>query len=211
MGLFSKLFKKSESEKAAQTPQAASQPGAEAVSKILAQQKQSFESLAAGKSHEERVSEQTLMEIFATYFAPNKDFYSVPGSDKFKAYFNAINTARNEMFQEQQLFKEATKWSSQELVDLVNNPKPGITNMMICSLIFLMGQYSVIKQAVYCVDFSERIPNCVALYLLLIAQKQPEDKRTQIIDAGDGVNKKPLNDAMDALKVCDPNWNYKIW
>ena len=73
-----------------------------------------------------------------------------------------------------------------------------------------MGQYSVIKQFVYCVDFSEMIPNCVALYLLLIAQKQPKDKRIQMIDAGDGTNRKPLNDAMDALKVCDPDWKYTI-
>ena len=152
-----------------------------------------------------------LLEIVSTYFAPNKDFYSAPGSDKFTAYFNAINTARAEMFREQQLFTAATTWSSKELADLVNNPRPGITNMMICSLIFLMGRYSVIKQAVYCVDFSERIPNCIALYLLLIAHKQPTDKRIQIIDAGEGTDKKTLNDAMDALKVCDPNWNYKIW
>ena len=211
MGLFSKLFNKSKKKKEEQTPQAANQPDMEAVKKILSQQKQAFDSLAAGKSPAEKVSEQTLMEIFATYFAPNKDFYSVPDSDKFKAYFNAVNAARDEMFREQGLLKEATKWSSEELADLVKNPKPGITNMMICSLIFLMGQFSVIKQAVYCVDFSEKIPNCVALYLLLIAQKQPKDKRTQIIDAGDGTNRKPLTDAMNALKVCDSNWDYKIW
>lgn len=211
MGIFSKLLNKSEREKKTATLQDTNQPEIEIAKKILLQQKQSFDSLAAAKSPAEKVSEQTLLDIFSTYFAPNIDFYSVPGSDKFTAYFNAINTARDEMFQQQQLFHEATKWSTEELIDLVNNPKPSITNMMICSLIFLMGQYSVIKQAVYCVDFSERIPNCVALYLLLIAQKQPIDKRTQIIDAGDGVDTKPLNDAMDALKVCDPNWDYKIW
>ena len=211
MGLFNKLFNKSEGKKKEQTPHIANQPETETVKKILSQQKQNFDSLAAGKSPSERISEQTLLKIFSTYFAPNKEFYSVPGSDKYTAYFNAINTARDEMLRQHQLFYEATKWSSEELADLINNPKPGITNMMICSLIFLMGQYSVIKQAVYCVDFSERIPNCVALYLLLIAQKQPENNRTMLIDAGEGTNREPLIDAMNALRVCDSNWNYKIW
>ena len=207
MGLFSKLFAKSDE----QTTNTVNQQDVDAIQQILSMQKQDFDSLAEEKVPTKRVSEVELLGIFSTYFASNKDFYSVPGSEKYTAYFNAINAAREEMFREQQLFMEATKWSSQELLDLVNNPKPAITNMMICSLIFLMGQYSVIEQTVYCVDFSERIPNCVALYMLLIAQKQPADNRTQLIDAGDVTNKKPLNDAMDALKVCDPNWDYRIW
>ena len=217
MGFFDKLFGKKENKtdkgntSAAGKAAAAGKTEADAAGKILASQQQSFAALAAGKSPAEKVSEQMLLQIFAEYFAPNKDFYSVPGSDKFNAYFNAVNTARDEMFRQQQLFAEATKWSSQDLAELVNNPKPGITNMMICSLIFLMGNYAVIKDAVYCVDFSERIPNCVALYLLLIAQKQPADKRTQIIDAGDGTDKKPLTDALEGLHVCDPSWNYKVW
>ena len=207
MSFFSKLFGKKKNDQTASPVPAESQ----AVHAVLSQQKQSYESLVAGKSPAEKVPENTLLEIFAAYFAPNKEFYSTPGSDKFTAYFHAVNTARDEMLNQPQLFTEATKWSPADLAELINNPKPGITNMMICSLIFLMVQYAVIKDAVYCVDFSERIPNCVALYLLLIAQKQPADQRTQVIDAGDGVNKAPLTEAMDALKVCDPQWNYKIW
>ena len=115
------------------------------------------------------------------------------------------------MLKQPKLFTEATKWESSELENLINDPKPGITNMMVCGLIFCMGNYAVIKDALYCVDFSERIPNCVALYLLLIAQKQPKDQRMQLIDAGDRADKEPLRKAMAALKVCDPNWNYNIW
>ena len=87
----------------------------------------------------------------------------------------------------------------------------GLTNMMICGLIFKMGEYAVTKSALYCVDFAEMIPHCIALYILLIAQKQPSDQRKFLIDAGDGVNTAALSEAMDELKVCDPNWTFKIF
>lgn len=83
--------------------------------------------------------------------------------------------------------------------------------MNICALIFLVGKYSVIKDCVYCVDFADRVPNCIALYLLLIAQKQPQDKRGQILDSGDGCDKRALSEAIELLKVCDPNWSPEIY
>ncbi|MBR6187221.1 MAG: hypothetical protein IKQ41_13300 [Clostridia bacterium] len=203
MGLFDAFFGKKEKR----------QPNdqANAANNILLQQKLNYNALVMEKDPQERVSEKTLLEIFAAYFAPNKDFYSVPGSEKFNAYFHAVNAARDEMFSQRQLFAQATKWNGERLAQLVNDPKPGVTNMMICGLIFLMGQYAVVKSALYCVDFAEEIPHCIALYLLLIAQKQPQDKRKQGIDAGEGTNKKPLEDAMNALKACDPAWSFSIW
>ena len=209
MSLFGKLFRKKEAKKSDTISMETGQN--DAVRDILSQQKQHFDTLVAGKTPTERISEKTLFELFATYFAPNTEFYSTLGSKKYTAYFTAVNGARDEMLKQPKLFTEATKWESSELENLINDPKPGITNMMVCGLIFCMGNYAVIKDALYCVDFSERIPNCVALYLLLIAQKQPKDQRMQLIDAGDRADKEPLRKAMDALKVCDPNWNYNIW
>lgn len=51
----------------------------------------------------------------------------------------------------------------------------------------------------------------IALYLLLIAQKQPEGKRKQLLDAGDGCDKRALTAAMQSLKVCDPLWSFEIF
>lgn len=109
------------------------------------------------------------------------------------------------------IFKAATKWTPEQLADLLNNPKPGITSSLICGLLFAMGDYAVIYNTVYCVDFCERIPNCIALYLLLTAQKQPSDKRKMAIDAGDRSNSEALRRAMDTLSVCDPAWTYSIF
>lgn len=73
-----------------------------------------------------------------------------------------------------------------------------------------MGRFAVIKDIVYCVDFIQRIPNCIALYLLLIAQKQPKERRTQLLDVGVGVDKREFPDALDKLKVCVPQWDARI-
>ena len=114
------------------------------------------------------------------------------------------------MFHNPQLFTAATKWEPEQLAELANNPKPGVTNMLICGLIFAMGSYAVIKDAVYCVDFCEKIPNCIALYLLLIARAMPEDQRKMLIDAGDRSNPAAFVKALNALKVCEPTWSFLL-
>ena len=108
------------------------------------------------------------------------------------------------------LYSETTGRTQAELLDMLNNPKPVVTNIMICGLIFYMGEYAVIRDTVLCVDFSEVIPNCVALYLLLTAECEPSEKRGQLIDAGDGTNKQPLKNAIANLQVLDPDWKCTI-
>lgn len=155
-------------------------------------------------------SEEELMKVYAEYFAPNKDFYSRPGSEVFQAYFGVINTAKNEMLNNPGLYQEATKRNQAELQEMLNKPKPIITNILICALIFTVGEYAVIKDDSYYVSFCDSVPNCVALYLLLTAQKQPKDKRRQSVSAGDGANTQLLQKAVKALTVCDRSWQCKI-
>lgn len=213
MSFFEKLFgkkQKKESNTDVMTQSQAANPQADSAKKIIQQQAKHYQEIAAGKTPDEPVSEQYLINTFQNWFAPNKSFYT-PGSPKSTAYFNTVNAARDEMIRAQTLFCEATQWTSQQLEDLINNPKPGITNMLICGLIFQMGNFAVIKDALYCVDFSTRIPNCIALYLLLTAQKLPQGKRSMLLDAGDGVDKQPLQKAIDDLKPCDPSWSCRIY
>ncbi|MBQ3330677.1 MAG: hypothetical protein IJG87_05815 [Ruminococcus sp.] len=210
MSFFKKLFKKDARQKAPEQDDLSATLPTD-VGELIDRQKQRYQMLANGKSPGEPLSEEYLLGIFAKWFAPHKDFYSVPGSEKSSAYFHTLNAARDEMIADQALFHEATKWTADQLADLVNHPKPAITGMMICGLVFQLGNFAVIKDAVYCVDFSTRVPHCIALYLLLIAQELPESKRTMILDAGDGVNKRPLSEALDTISVCDPSWKYQIF
>lgn len=166
--------------------------------------------LIPGQGPKEKVPDEILIELFKYFFMPNIDFYSEEGNPKYTAYFNVVNAAKYELITQKGLFTEATKWTSDELKELIDNPVPGLTNIKICGLIFLMGRFAVIKDIVYCVDFIQRIPNCITLYLLLIAQKQPKERRTQLLDVGVGVDKREFSDALDKLKVCDPQWDARI-
>ena len=183
----------------------------EAVQKILQEQKQKYQEAENEMIRKEPVSDQELMQYFAEYFAPNKEFYSSPGSPKFQAYFNAINKAKLEMLNSPSLYNEATGRRTEDLLNMINNPVTVVTNMLVCGLIYCMGKYAVIKRAVFCVDFLQQLPNCIALYLLLIAQKEPTDKRKQLLDTGDGVNPAPLKAVIDSLHILDPEWDPKIF
>jgi hypothetical protein len=74
-----------------------------------------------------------------------------------------------------------------------------------------LGKYAVVPSRLLCVDFAAAIPNCIAVYLLLTAQKLPVDNRKQAISIGDGVNKQAFEEAMNTLKICDPKWSFSIF
>ena len=211
MGFFKRLFgaeKQDNTAKKAGSTDAATLAKMAAV--IVERDKARLENLADAKKRTSPVSDEELLKCFAEYFSPNTSFYSVPNSQNFKAYFGAINIGKMEMLNHPTLYSEATGRTRAELLDMLNNPKPVVTNMMICGLIFYMGEYAVIRDNVLCVDFSEVIPNCVALYLLLTAEREPSEKRRQLIDAGDGTNKQPLKNAISNLQVLDPDWKCTI-
>ena len=170
----------------------------------------SFQDKAAEKDNLPQPTDALAIASFTEYFAPNQSFFMEPGTPKYNAYFNAVNKAKAEMVQDAKLFNMATKREAAEAIEHINNPKTVISNMIICGMIFRMGEYAVIKDAVYCVDFCEKTPNCTALYLLLTAQKEPEDNRRQIIDAGDRSDKTAFIEAMNSLKVLDPHWTFQI-
>ena len=182
-----------------------------ALAKLMSMlSEENLSNAAKEKEKKEPVSDEMLLKIFAEYFAPNKTFYSIQGSDEYNAYFHAVNQAKLEMVKETFLFEAATKRSKDELIDMINHPKPAITNMLICGMIFCMGDYAVIPSHILCVDFADRIPYCIAVFLLLKAQKLPAERRSQMLDAGDGVDHKPLLDALASLKVCDQSWNCTV-
>lgn len=155
-------------------------------------------------------TDEELLKIFSVFFAPNTDFYSHIGSRKAEAYFGSIKAAISEMLAHAQLYRQATKREQSDLLEMVQKRIPGFTNSILCALIFCVGEYAVVKSELYCVDFADAAPNCIALYLLLTAQKLPKDKRRMLLDVGDGVDKQPLLKAIASLQVCDPHWICKV-
>lgn len=176
----------------------------------LQKEREQFNQLEMQKKPLEPLSDEKLIMTFTEYFSPNKQFFSNPNSPEYNVYFEAINNARTEMLLHPALYKAATGRPHSELFEMLKNPKPGVTSALTCGQIFHMGKFATIQDAVLCVDFSELIPNCIALYLLLIAQRKPQDQRKQLIDAGAGTDKLPLKQAIDQLKILDPFWECRI-
>lgn len=164
----------------------------------------------AEKDNLPQLTDEMALQLFLEYFAPNEDFFSSPGTAKYVAYFDAINTAKMELANNPKLFNMATKRDVEDLINHIIDPQPVISSMVVCGMIFRMRDYAVIRDRLYCVDFCNTVPYCIALYLLLIAQKEPENQRHQIIDAGDDSDTARLRSAMDSLKVLDPNWSFVI-
>lgn len=211
MGIFDKLFGTKEPAPKPAEQLKVDNSAADLAKAVIAATSQKLKESAADKDNLPQLTDDMAVQTFIEYFAPNQDFYSSPGSEKFNAYFGAVNAAKLELANNPDLFKMATKRDVDELIAHINEPKPMMSNMVICGMIFRMGLYAVIKDAVYCVDFCDKVPNCAALYLLLIAQKEPEDQRKQIIDAGDRSDKTRFKAAMESLKILDPNWSFTIY
>lgn len=209
MRIFNKLFGSSKSKAETGTPGKSTGQ----TSKTIQKQQQRHESSAQSILPTEKIPEEELISIFATYFSPNTAFYSSPGSAQFTAYFNAINKARNELLENPEVLEKATKWTREMLVQMINNPIPGISNMVVCGLIFHVGAFAVNEDYELYYDFPDKdlpykIPYCIALYLLLTAQKIPADERLQMIMVRKGVNTLPLSRAMCSLQTCDHSWNF---
>ena len=177
---------------------------------ILAAQQMDYAQKVQEKKQEDGVSDEELFKLFAEYFAPNKSFYAAPGSPVSAAYFGAVKAAQQELLATPELFEEATGRDIADLREQIEHPKPGISSCLICGMIFCAGRCAVVQDMLYCVDFCNYIPNCIALYLLLLAQKQPADKRSQGLDLGDGADKAKMQAALDRLKICDPSWKPQI-
>ena len=183
------------------------------LSIIEAQKEQHDKKIADVENDAKLLSDTELLAIFTEYFdfGMKEGFLLQPGSPRYKAYFDVVNAATLEMLNNPQLYQKVTKREHSDLVAMYNNRIPGVTNSLLCGLIFCMGKYAVVPSATLCVDFAEAIPNCIAVYLLLTAQKLPFDSRKQVIDAGDRTNPQPLKAAMDKLSICAPIWEYHIF
>lgn len=72
------------------------------------------------------------------------------------------------------------------------------------SRVLSLGLFGIVIDNCVCVDFSEDIPNCIAIGLLFLADSGKAKK--QLIDAGDGTDTQSLVNALTALHGCCSNW-----
>jgi len=71
-----------------------------------------------------------------------------------------------------------------------------------------LGLFGIVIDRCVCVDFSEDIPNCIAIALLYLADSGKMTK--QLIDAGDGTDISKLVSALTSIHGCCNNWECTI-
>lgn len=180
---------------------------AEAVSKAgMADLK----ALAAEKDARPPVTEAELLQYDAEYFAPVLSRIIEKGGAMHQAYSHAFALAKTELLRQPKLFALATKWESGRVRELLESPKSPDTDRLVRGLVFRVGDYCVLHSAMLCADACDLAPNCIALYLLLTAERLPEAERRQRIDAGDGTDKTAFTTAMESLRVIDQAWHFTI-
>lgn len=74
--------------------------------------------------------------------------------------------------------------------------------------IWQFGSYGVVFSAVVCVDFAEKIPYCIAIFLLHTALTGR--MKNQLIDAGDGTDTTQFVEAVNLIYDCCPEWSCMI-
>lgn len=116
-----------------------------------------------------------------------------------------IAKAETEVIENQDLYKECTGG----VIGAAQWEKMSPTERF--ESVMLLGDFGVVQSAVLCVDFSTSIPNCDALSLFMRAQSLPANKRSQLVDAGEGEDTRPLQSAINALSSCDSKWVCKLF
>ncbi|MBQ9227355.1 MAG: hypothetical protein IJ168_00875 [Eubacterium sp.] len=76
---------------------------------------------------------------------------------------------------------------------------------------FKTGEFGlIIEDNVYSVDFIDRVPHCVALATLLLAQKLPAGNRQLVIELEPGTPLGAFGDALNQIQQCDASLHFSI-
>ena len=160
-----------------------------------------FDEDARRKDAAPPVSMAQLEEVFTRWIEPHLSFFPPLNQE------GILLDAAGELFEHIDLFTAATKWPEAVLDNVVDTSSREDFPVRMSALCYLLGQYAVFRHDIWFVDFSEQIPNCIAMYLLFTAQSLPRSQRVQQIDIGVGTDPKPLQSVLDRMRFTDPLWD----
>jgi len=147
-----------------------------------------------------------LSETYDTYFAHLP--FAAPGTPSGNAFAALLATAERDMERNRAMFTVATNYDDAVLNDLLTNRTPE-KNRLYYAALFKTGEFGIIEESnVYSVDFIDKIPYCVALSLLLMVEKLPENARHIIIEIEPNAPFYMLEKALELVKLCDPRFSY---
>lgn len=131
--------------------------------------------------------------------SPHDSF--VTKMNQFKAYTDAYSLAVLEV---ENAIKRQLAFMSAWKDNLSLNEWKGLNDNERFTKVLSLGLFSIVIDRCVCVDFSEDIPNCIAIALLYLADSGIMVKQT--IDAGDNTDTKSLVNALTAIHECCSSW-----
>ena len=152
--------------------------------------------------------DNSLEQAYDEYFAHLP--FAVPGTPSGNAFAELVAVAERDMERNRSMFTVATNYDDAVLNDLLTNRTPE-KNRLYYGALFRTGEYGIIEENnVYSVMFIDKIPYCVALALLLMVQKLPENARHIIIEREPSAPFYMLEKALQLVKLCDPQFSYDV-
>lgn len=135
---------------------------------------------------------------------PNKIFYNALKDNP--AFVQAFEKSKLEVYKliEEKGFSFKDKSGDPFTVDKLKT-LPEVTQI---NYVLSMGKYSIVPSVLLCIDFVEIMPYCIAIALLFLAYSG--DKKTQLLDTGDGADITEFKKALDLLTPCCETWEVKI-
>lgn len=125
--------------------------------------------------------------------------------EKYPSFIQAYERAKNELGN---AIKNGKFTLRHQNAPLSHEQWCELAEMEKLNFVLAMGNYGISVKAVICVDFTEIIPNCIAIMLLYGAWSGQLKK--QMIDAGDGANVKDFAEALTRLYGCCADWECTI-
>ena len=179
-------------------------------SKLFNKQEKSTAPTENTTTQEDIVSQQATVEynkVAETDIVeenPNEIFYNAMKDNP--AFVQAFEKSKLEVYKliEEKAFSFKDKSGDPFTVDKLKS-LPEVTQI---NYVLSMGKYSIVPSVLLCIDFVEIMPYCIAIALLFLAYSG--DKKTQLLDTGDGADITKFKKALDSLTPCCEKWEVKI-
>ncbi|MDO4650691.1 MAG: hypothetical protein Q4B26_18805 [Eubacteriales bacterium] len=124
---------------------------------------------------------------------------------QYKAFSDAYSAA---VYEVENAIKNQLRFMAHWKDNLSINEWNGLDDNERFVKVLSLGVFGIVIDRCICVDFSEDIPNCIAIALLYLADSGKMTK--QLIDAGDGTDTSKLVSALTSIHGCCKNWECTI-
>jgi len=153
-------------------------------------------------------AEALLKNVYNAYFTGLP--FTASGTPAGDAYVSLLQLAEAE-FCTNRAIAAAALQCGDVLLDRLQAKSTAQDAALLRACLFKTGEFGlIIEDNVYSVDFIDAVPYCVALAVLLTAQKLPAGSRQLVIELEQGTPLGRFGEALRLVGVCDGSLHFSI-